>query len=155
MDKTAASVDTQRILGWVENILLLPERLSMKAKLDSGAKSSALHAENIERFEKDGRTMVRFTLREDHRDPHSETVVYERPLVRQVNIKLRNTPARDQRPAVRLEFCIAGERHNTLFTLTNRSGFNYPILLGREFLQHGILVDSSESFTHRARCPRS
>jgi len=142
------------VLGWIENIRLLPGRSIMKAKLDSGAKSSAMHAEDIEFFEKDGRDMVRFTVLKDHQDPDSERFIYERPLVRAVNIKLRYTSVRDERPAVRLEFCLAGVRHNAVFSLTNRSDFNYPVLLGREFLKHNILVDSSTSFTHRTRCPR-
>jgi Uncharacterized protein conserved in archaea len=153
----AAKVDSasRQILGWVENMRLMPGRALLKAKLDSGAKSSALHAEDIEYFEQDGRQMVRFTVRENHRDKNSERFIYERPLVREVAIKLRRTEQRDERPAVRLEFCMAGRMHETLFTLTDRTNFNYPVLLGRDFLQHGIVVDSSTTFTQRTRCPRS
>lgn len=146
----------KRVLGWVENVRLLPSRMLMKAKLDPGARSSAIHAEDVEEFvAQDGRRMVRFTILQDHDDPVSERVILERPLVREVNIKLRNTDRNDQRLMVRLEFCLAGERHNALFSLTNRRNFNYPILLGREFLRGRILVDSSASFTHRTRCPRT
>jgi len=150
----APAADAKQVLGWVENLRLMPGRILMKAKLDSGAKSSALHAENIEYFKKDGRDMVRFTVLQNHQDPASERFIYERPLVREVNIKLRYTSVRDERPAVRLEFCLAGASHNAVFSLTNRSDFNYPVLLGREFLKHDILVDSDESFTHRTHCPR-
>lgn len=143
------------VLGWVENIRLMPDRMLMKAKLDPGARSSAIHAEEIEEFEDaDGRRMVRFTILADHDDEDSERLVLERPIVRDVTIKLRNTTRRDRRLAVRLQFCLAGEVHNALFSLTNRSNFNYPVLLGREFLREGILVDSGESFTHKTRCPR-
>ena len=147
-------VSATQTLGWVESFRLMPGRALLKAKLDSGAKSSALHAENIEYFEQDNRQMVRFTVLEDHRDPESERFIYERPLVREVSIKLRRTEQRDARPAVRLEFCMAGKRRETLFTLTDRGNFNYPVLLGRDFLKHGIVVDSSATFTQRTRCPR-
>ena len=152
-----ADPDTKIVLGWVENMRLLPQRMLMKGKLDPGARSSAIHAEDIEEFEKDGRRMVRFTILRQHDDADSERIVLERPLVREVNIKLRNTEGssdRDERLAVRLEFCLAGERYNTLFTLTNRDNFNYPVLLGRQFLRNKILVDSSQSFTHRTSCAR-
>jgi hypothetical protein len=145
----------QVVLGWVQNIRLLPSRMLMKAKLDSGAKSNAIHAENIEQFTKDGKEMVRFTILKEHDDADSESIEMERPLVREVNIKLRNTEQRESRLAVRLEFCLAGEIYNTVFTLANRSNFNYPVLLGRDFLKNKILVDSSQSFTHRVECPRS
>lgn len=146
--------EQKRVLGWVENIRLYPNRMLMKAKLDPGARSSAIHAEDIEQFEQEGRRMVRFTILAVHDDPDSERIVMERPLVREVNIKLRNTTRSDQRLAVRLEFCLAGEVHNAVFTLTSRSNFNYPVLLGRQFLKDGTLVDSSESFTHKTNCPR-
>jgi hypothetical protein len=149
------SAREQVVLGWVQNIRLLPSRMLMKAKLDSGAKSNAIHAENVEQFMKDGKEMVRFTILKEHDDPDSEAVEMERPLVREVNIKIRNTEERESRLAVRLEFCLAGEIYNTVFTLANRSNFNYPLLLGRDFLKNKILVDSSQSFTHRVECPRS
>lgn len=144
------------VLGWVENMRLLPQRMLLKAKLDPGARSSAIHAENIEEFEKDGRRMVRFTILREHDNPDSERLVLERPLVREVNIKMRPGEAGgggpQERLAVRLEFCLAGERYNTLFSLTNRDNFNYPVLLGRQFLSNRILVDSGESFTQRTNC---
>jgi len=143
-----------QVMGWVENIRLYPDRMLMKAKLDPGARSSAIHAEDIEEYEDEGRRMVRFTILAVHDDPDSERIVLERPVVREVNIKLRNTTRSDQRLAVRLEFCIAGEVHNALFTLTNRTNFNYPVLLGRQFLRDRILVDSGASFIHKTRCPR-
>ena len=148
-----ADPDSKIVLGWVENMRLLPQRMLLKAKLDPGARSSAIHAEDIEAFEKDGRRMVRFTILREHDNPDSERLVLERPLVREVNIKLRNAEGeRDERLAVRLEFCLAGERYNTLFSLTNRDNFNYPVLLGRQFLRNRILVDSGESFTQRTNC---
>lgn len=143
------------VLGWVENMRLLPQRMLLKAKLDPGARSSAIHAIDIEQFDKDGRRMVRFTILREHDNPESERLVLERPLVREVAIKMRDEEGdgvAQERLAVRLEFCLAGERYNTLFTLTNRDNFNYPVLLGRQFLRNKILVDSGESFTERTNC---
>jgi hypothetical protein len=148
-------VTQKQVLGWIESLRLMPGRALLKAKLDSGAKSNALHAENIEFFDQDGTQMVRFTVREDHHDPKSARFIYERPLEREVSIKLRRTEQRDARPAVRLEFCMASRMYDALFTLTDRSNFNYPVLLGRDFLKHGIVVDSSATFTQRTRCPRA
>jgi hypothetical protein len=153
-DQDAPAAREPVVLGWVQNVRLLPSRMLMKAKLDSGAKSNAIHAEDIEEYMEDGKEMVRFKILKDHADPGSESVVIERPLVREVNIKIRNTDVRESRLAVRLEFCLAGEIYNTVFTLANRSNFNYPLLLGRDFLKNKILVDSSQSFTHRVECPR-
>jgi hypothetical protein len=140
------------IRGWLEHIRLMPLDHRVRAKLDSGAKSNAIHAESIERFERDGVPMARFKLRLTHNDSKSETITFESPIVREVNIKLRNTTAVDSRLAVKLDFCMAGERHTGVFTLADRSGFNYPVLLGRDFLQNRVLIDSSQTFLHNARC---
>jgi hypothetical protein len=143
------------VLGWVENMRLLPQRMLLKAKLDPGARSSAIHAVDIEEFDKDGRRMVRFTILREHDNPNSERIMLERPLVRVVAIKMRD----DEGDGVRQELLplrdliwVAGECYNTLFTLTNRDNFNYPVLLGRQFLRNKILVDSGESFTERTNC---
>ncbi len=144
------------VLGWLENIRLYPGGMIMRAKLDSGALSNAIHAENIETFEgSDGRRMASFTILKDHTDPDSERLDLVLPIEREVNIKLRYTSVRDERPMVRLEFCIAGIRQAALFSLTERTDFLYPVLLGREFLRERIIIDPSETFTHRTGCRRA
>lgn len=149
------AVQARQVVGWLLNIRVYPERMLMKAKLDSGARTSAIHAENIRLFEDDdGQQMVSFVIRDDHGDPQSDVMELLLPLEREVNIKLRYTDDSDARPVVRLEFCMAGKRHSELFSLADRSRFNYPVLLGREFLKHEYLIDPSESFTHRTACRR-
>jgi hypothetical protein len=145
------------VLGWLENIRVYPGGMIMRAKLDSGARSNAIHAENIQTFEgDDGRRMVSFSILKDHDNPEeSERVDLVLPIEREVNIKLRYTSVRDERPMVNLEFCIAGLRHTALFSLTERADFLYPVLLGREFLKDHIIIDPSETFTHRTGCRRA
>jgi hypothetical protein len=128
----------------------------MRAKLDSGALSNAIHAENIQTFEgADGRRMASFTILKDHTDPDSERLDLVLPIEREVNIKLRYTSVLDERPMVNLEFCIAGIRHTALFSLTERTDFLYPVLLGRAFLKEHVIIDPSETFTHRTGCRRA
>lgn len=148
--------ETKLVLGWLENIRMYPGGMIMRAKLDSGARSNAIHAENIDTFDgADGRRMVSFTILKDHDNPDSERIDLVLPIEREVNIKLRYTSVRDERPMVNLEFCIAGIRHTALFSLTERSDFLYPVLLGREFLKEHVIIDPSETFTHRTGCRRA
>jgi|Laugresp1bdmlbsn_1035097.scaffolds.fasta_scaffold22506_2 hypothetical protein len=144
----------KQVVGWLENMRIYPGGMIMRAKLDSGARSNAMHAENLELFERDGVEMASFTILKDHDNPNSESVRIEVPVEKQVNIKLRYTPVRDARPVVKLEFCMAGQRYSALFSLTYRSDFNYPVLLGREFLKDHFLVDPSDTFTQRTGCRR-
>lgn len=143
---TAAQKNERIIAGWLEMLVLSPWQIKLKAKLDSGAKTSSIHAENIERFEQDGKAWVRFDLPVTHK---RKTVLrtIEAPLVREVKIKRHNLPSA-RRSVVELSFCINGHSYSTQFTLANRGNFNYPVLLGRRFLQGNILIDPAETFIH-------
>lgn len=141
-------------LGWLERIRLDPWDIVAKAKLDTGAKTAAIHATDITRFENDGKKWVRFKLALDHRDPESETFLVERPLERDVTIKLRGTKENDARPTVKLGFCLGGKRYEALFTLVNRSKFNYPVLLGRRFLAELAVIDPAARYNSTPTCPK-
>lgn len=142
-------------LGWLERIRLQPWDIVAKAKLDTGAKTAAIHALDIERFERDGKPWVRFKLALNHRDPKSETFLVERPLERDVTIKLRGTKKNDARPTVKLEFCFGRNRFEALFTLVNRAKFNYPVLLGRRFLADLAVIDPATKYNSRPTCPKA
>lgn len=141
--------------GWLERIVLVPSGIKLRAKLDSGAKTPSIHASDIERFERDGNDWVRFRT-SNLFDKKPKSVSIERPLVRTVRIKSHVLSARE-RPVINLSFCWNQKLFESEFTLTDRSHFNYPVLLGRSFLRHGFLVDSSRIFTHktsRKKCLR-
>lgn len=141
-------------LGWIERIRLQPWDIVAKAKLDTGAKTAAIHATEITRFSKDGKKWVRFKLALDHRDPKSETFLVERPLERDIAIKLRGTDKKDPRPTVKLQFCLGGMRYEALFTLVNRGKFNYPVLLGRRFLTDLAVIDPASRYNSTPTCPK-
>jgi hypothetical protein len=141
-------------LGWLERIRLDPWDIVAKAKLDTGAKTASIHATDIKRFDKDGKKWVRFKLALDHRDPKSETFLVERPLEREVTIKLRGTDTNDARPTVKLGFCLGGTRFEANFTLVNRRKFNYPVLLGRRFLADMAIIDPAARYNSTPTCPK-
>ena len=151
---TAAQADSdeRQRMGWVEKVLIEPGAIPLKAKLDTGAKTSSLHAKDIEIFKKDGDNWVRFRLEVEDTDGKDHDVVLERRRVRRVRIK-EHEGEYDRRPVVRMSFCIAGERRSAQFTLADRSRFIYPVLLGRRFLEDHALVDAGATFLTQARCP--
>jgi hypothetical protein len=52
-----------------------------------------------------------------------------------------------------MDFCIAGTTHSTQFSLTDRSKFSYPALLGRRFMSDdNILIDSADAFLAEREC---
>lgn len=152
------------VMGFVEWVVMGETGIRLKARLDTGAKTSSLHAVNVESFEKDNEEWVRFQLPlGDHEDQpsegeleHDEVILeFERPVYRTVLIKRKGAPSQ-RRHVVKMEFCIAGKMHETQFSLTDRGKFAYPVLLGRRFMRDdNILTDSARSFVAEQECEYS
>jgi len=139
------TTDSSRLVaGWLEYVVLEPWQIKLRAKLDSGAKTSSLHALDIQRFERDGEPWVRFST--EGKQNEITTKPIELPIKRDVKIKTHHyDPA--VRPVVELSFCLNGNVYHGEFSLVDRSQFNYAVLLGRRILKQGIIVDSSATFT--------
>lgn len=143
------------IAGWVERIVVLEGGgIRTKAKLDSGAKTSSIHAEKVERFERDGDDWVRFTLVIEDLENRERRVDLEKPLYRNVLIKDHHDESR-QRPIVELDICFDGRRHEVQFSLADRGEFIYPVLLGRRFLNDVAVIDPEETYLTKATCDAS
>jgi hypothetical protein len=121
--------------------------LQVAAKLDTGAKTASLSARDIKRFKRNGESWVRFYLAID--DAHEHPI--ERPLARVSRIKRRagDIDADDDRkytarPVISLDVCMGGALRTIEVNLTDRSAFQYPLLIGSEALKHfDALVDPS------------
>ncbi len=142
---TKSGDESKQIVGWVERIRMLPEKTLTFAKLDTGAKTSSIYAEEIVRFERGGRDWVRYTLVLKESKTLTHRVPRESPVVRKVNIKDHDYQP-DARPVVELSFCMDGRRHGARFSLVDRGAFLYSVLLGREFLAGSFLVDPEATF---------
>jgi len=145
---------TKQRLGWIEWAWLLPGHIKVKTKLDTGAKTSSIHAVDIEPFERDDEDWVRFRIplsqRPDDSD-HGTDVHVERPVIRETRIKEHE---RDSvtRYVVEMDMCIGGMTFTTPMTLADRGGFNYPLLLGRSALKGRTVIDPARTFTASESC---
>lgn len=148
---SVSAQSTDHVLGWVEKIQLADWGVELKAKLDTGALTSSIHATHIERFEREGDDWVRFMIDvEDERDDEAVQKLFERPLYR--NVILRGAGGEDRRPVVLLDVCIGSAIYEEQFSLEDRSDMIYPVLLGRRTIQHLGVVDVSRTFVTEARC---
>ena len=140
------------ISGWVERVSVHEGGvIATKAKLDTGAKTSSIHAEEIERFEKDGESWVRFTLVLEDLDDEVQRVKLEKPVKRNIRVKDHQDDSR-RRPIVELPVCFDGRLHQVHFSLADRSEFIYPVLFGRRFLNDVAVVDAGETFLTAGAC---
>ncbi len=138
----------QDVVGWVERVRVYPSKLSFKAKLDTGAKHSSLHATNIKPFIKNGKQWVRFTL-----DNGKKTVTLEEPIFRVAQIKSRSEEKKvSDRYVIKLKICLGNISKTAEVNLTDRSQFIYPMLLGRSFLEGYFLIDSTKTLSIKPNC---
>ena len=133
------------VIGWREWISMPDLEIeAIKAKVDTGARSSALHAVNIERFRRRGRDMVRFDIHPHQRDT-AGTVFAEAELVEERKVR-SSTGHLELRPVVLIAVRLRGRQWTTEFTLTGRYEMGFRVLLGRQALRGRFLVDTQKSF---------
>ncbi|MDP3850856.1 MAG: ATP-dependent zinc protease [Luteolibacter sp.] len=128
-----------RVYGWREYVLIAGVQEKLLAKLDTGALTSSIHAEEKELFERDGKKWVRFIVTDVRQKKPIRTRI-EAPLVRTARIKEPNSES-VAREVVRLSFQIGERKLRGEFTLNNRNNMLAPVLIGRSTLKDLGWVD--------------
>jgi len=124
----------------------------LKAKMDTGALTASLSAKDIETFTRNGEDWVRFRLA----TKDASNKVYEHKVARISKIKSRADEDDEdrevtevaKRPVVDLELCLGDVKRTVEVNLTDRSSFNYPLLIGAKALREfGAAVNPARRFT--------
>lgn len=133
------------VLGWREWVRLPELGVDrVKVKVDTGARSSSLHAYDVQRVERDGETCLRFQVHPVQRD---DSVVVDAEVPLHEDRKVRPSTGRQTvRPVIVTDVELAGRRFPIEVTLANRDRMGFRMLLGREALAGRFLVDASGSF---------
>jgi len=133
------TLNDKLVLGQTEWLWIEAVNRVFPARVDTGATTSSLTAQDIVTLERDGQKWARFTIVPEEGSDNSYEV--EAPIARIANIRQSSTNELDKRPVVRLTIRIGNMTDTAEFTLTDRSHMSYPILLGREFLKDIAVVD--------------
>lgn len=139
------------LYGRYEYIKLPEIGETLKAKMDTGALTASLSAKNIKTFTRDGDEWVSFQLATDG----ASSKVYEHKVSRISKIKSRADEDEDKdeavsakRPVVDLEMCLGNVKRTVEVNLTDRSSFNYPLLMGAKALREfGAAVNPARRYT--------
>jgi hypothetical protein len=133
------------IIGRLESIAL-PELAiaDLQVRVDTGAKTSSLHVDNITKVTKKGKVMVKFDL---HPEVHNveHIISCEAPLHDIRRVKSSNGKS-EQRYVISTPVKLGNEHWNIEITLTDRSDMSYLMLFGREAIGDKFLVDPSKVF---------
>lgn len=145
--RQACSQDTTPLtLGWKEYVALpdlgIPR---LKAKVDTGARTSALHVRSFEVIESlpDGSAVLEFQVAVDRRGKREVTARARR--IREVQVRDSGGHA-ELRPVIETTLALGGVRKPILLTLTSREGMLFRMLLGRKALEGDFLVDVSRKY---------
>ncbi len=133
------------IVGWREWVGL-PDigDFRVKAKIDTGARTSAIHAWKIKPFEKDGEAWVRFELH-PNQDDNTTRIPCEMPVLESRNIRSSNGQVQT-RYVVATRLSIGPYAWPIELTLTRRDEMGFRMLIGRTALRPAALVDPTRSF---------
>ncbi len=132
-------------LGWRE-LIDLPELhvAQLKVKIDTGARTSALHAEDIQYFRFQGKTRVRFKMFPVSRK-RSPEIVAEADLVGKRLVR-SSIGLATERPVIKTTLCLNNKSWPIEVTLINREIMGFRMLLGREAIKGRCIVDPDKSF---------
>lgn len=139
------SPKNKMVIGWREWVTfpgLLEE--SVKAKIDSGARTSAIHAANIQTFTERGAPHVSFTLYPlQRRQSPAVRCISEIRDEREIK---SSTGHRHPRYVIEIDVCLGGMTWPIEVTLADRALMGFRLLLGRQAIKGGFLIDPHRSF---------
>lgn len=144
--QTNETTPAPTVVGWREWVRLDSVGVPwIKAKVDTGARTSSLHAFDLRRLEVDGRPWVRF-------DVHPWQATAEDPVTVELPVHdvrtVRSSSGHEETRYVVLVQLVLGHRSvDAEVTLTDRDEMGFRMLVGREALVQGFLVDPAASYT--------
>jgi hypothetical protein len=139
--------DSSRLImvGWRE-WTLFPELtdIPIKAKVDTGARTSALHAFYIEPYTVDEKPFVKFLIHPYQKNLDVQVECHA-PVVDQRMVS-DSGGHKENRYVIERQFVIGGQSFRAELTLTDRDSMLFRLLLGRNVLKNRYAVDSGSSF---------
>jgi hypothetical protein len=133
------------IAGWREWVSLPGIGVPwIKAKLDTGARTSAIHAFDIEESGNAGSERVRFSVH-PWQDSADDAVIVECPIHDRRSVR-SSSGHEEERIVVVMDVAIMGRTVAAEMTLSNRDSMGFRMLIGREALRQGFIVDPAQSF---------
>lgn len=136
------------ILGALE-VCNLPELqiTDLHVRVDTGAKTSSLHVDNIETETRNGEVWVSFDI---HPDIHNvERVVRRSSKLKETRLIKSSNAAKEQRHVIETKINMGSRTWPIEVTLSDRSSMSYLMLLGRQAMLHDVLVDPSKEYLQK------
>ena len=132
-------------IGWRERVILLDfDKSVIKAKMDTGARTSSLHATHISESDDSGKKYVTFRLKNIGNNTKYKFFKSE---LKEWRIVRNSGGDEEYRPVINTKVKIGNKTMNIEITLTQRSRMSYDMLIGRTALKKKFLIDSGKSYS--------
>lgn len=117
---------------------------AIKSRVDSGAKTSSLHAFNIRCYEEHGSSYVQFDI---HPVQNNRKIIQNcRAILIDKRYVKSSSGDKENRPVIKTPITLGDQTWDIEITLTNRDSMGYRMLLGREAMHNHVLIDPNSSF---------
>ena len=138
--KAKLSLKNKTVIGRIESIELDNTGFELKARIDTGAKTCSLHAENIVEKEVDGKTYIQFFSE----NTESQKQSFYKEVIRKQKVKSSNGEVTN-RYVVKMAIKLGGRIHEVNVNLNDREDLRYNFLVGRNLLMGEYVVDVSQT----------
>lgn len=133
------------VIGWREWVSLPGLGVqAIKAKVDTGARSSSLHVTEMEEYEENGIQMVRFKMHPLQRSD-KQALIVSAPILEHRSVRSSSGKAQI-RPVIETTVGLLSQVWQVELTLANRCEMKFRMLLGREAFRDRFLVDAGKSY---------
>ncbi len=139
-----ADIPELKVLGWKEKVDLPEfELFKMPAKIDTGAKTSVLHCSHIALKKVGNKKYVEFSPL-DPKDDQGQEQIFRLPFHSERKIK-NSFGQEENRYIIKTKIKLHGQFYPIEVSLRDRSGMEFPMLLGRSFIRGKFVIDVSKS----------
>lgn len=136
-DDISANTKEKQIIGTSEHVRIYPGDFIIDAKIDTGANTTSLGADDLQIINEDGVDFAVFLL---------NGVLVKHKIIKFVKIKQHDAPS-ERRPVIKLKLTLGEITQSVNVTLTNRSNFKFKMIVGVNFLYDYFIVDVSQKNT--------
>lgn len=134
------SIGSAEIVGEIEKIGIPSINYITEARIDSGAKTSSITGTNLkEKKSLAGKKSLTFTIKVEGKNRELTA-----PIIKKIKIKSAVSANKDNRYVVELPICFGNKLKTIEVTVANREKMNYQVLIGRNLLIDGYLIDVSK-----------
>lgn len=138
--KAQKAAQKKIVLGRVEWVTFVSNSMKLRARVDSGAQTSSMHAVNVVEKQIEGKDYVQF----ESEDFQGKNHVFLKEVVKTARVRSSNGDL-SKRYVVKMKISLGARQHNINVNLNDREKLDYNFLIGRNLLMGNYIVDVSQS----------